>query len=325
MFHSLVINWPMPHTLMVPLSATMESLLRCVEQNVLGAKMGAVTNVAVSLAAACTAINMIGIGSKYLKGMQFDWWQFIRPLFIFFLVCNFSTLVLGPIRGIAGVYNTRLAESVGTSTESFKTMFRERAEQMCHEQFGRDDDIATWEVEQDDNWFVRTCKQIGNKVTKSFFDINEKMNLGAATVVSGILFFFMNMSVSVMIIIASIYLTVMALIGPFTFALSILSAYPGGIKLWVERYIQYTLWQPLLYIVMYLGTEIMVQGNQSTTWGGFWTWCFMVVAIFTAIKQVPAFASFVIESAGTEALANQMSGLGGQILQKASSAAMIIR
>ena len=78
-------------------------------------------------------------------------------------------------------------------------------------------------------------------------------------------------------------------------------------------------------MVMYIGTEIMVQGNQTATWGGFWAWCFMIVAIFTAIKQVPAFASFIIESAGTEALANQMSGIGGQVLQRASSAAMILR
>ena len=311
--------------LIPPLAATMESLLRAVEQNVLGAKMGAVTGVAVSLAAACTAINMIGIGSKYLKGAQFDWWLFIRPLLIFFLVCNFPTLVLGPIRGIAGVYNTRLAESVGASTESFKAVFRERAEQMCREQFGQDDETDTWAVEDEDNWLVRSVKKVGNKITKGFYGINEKMNLGAAAILSGILFFLMNLSVSVMIIIATLYLTIMALIGPFTFALSILSAYPGGIKLWVERYIQYTLWQPLLYIVMYLGTEIMIQGNQSATLGGFWAWCFMVVAIFTAIKQVPAFASFIIESAGTEALANQMSGIGGQLLQKTSSASMIIR
>jgi hypothetical protein len=303
----------------------MESMLNAVEKGVLSDKLGAVSSVAVSLAAACTAITLIGIGSKYLKGLQFDWWQFVRPLLIFLLVCNFSTLVLGPIRGIAGVYNTRLAAAVGTSTESFKAVFREKAEAMCHQEFGRDDDVESYEVKEDDNWFVRTAKKIGNKITRSFFNINESMNLGAATVISGILFFFMNLSVSVMIIIARLYLIVMALIGPFTFAISILTAYPGGIKPWVERYIQYTLWQPLLYMVMHIGTEIMVQGNQTATWGGFWAWCFMIVAIFTAIKQVPAFASFIIESAGTEALANQMSGIGGQVLQRASSAAMILR
>ncbi len=315
----------MYHSLILPLAATMESMLNAVEKGVLSDKLGAVSSVAVSLAAACTAITLIGIGSKYLKGLQFDWWQFVRPLLIFLLVCNFSTLVLGPIRGIAGVYNTRLAAAVGTSTESFKAVFREKAEAMCHQEFGRDDDVESYDVKEDDNWFVRTAKKIGNKITRSFFNINESMNLGAATVISGILFFFMNLSVSVMIIIARLYLIVMALIGPFTFAISILIAYPGGIKLWVERYIQYTLWQPLLYMVMYIGTEIMVQGNQTATWGGFWAWCFMIVAIFTAIKQVPAFASFIIESAGTEALANQMSGIGGQVLQRASSAAMILR
>ena len=315
----------MLNSLTIILAASMESILNAVEKGVLTDKLGSVTSVAISLAAACTAISLIGIGSKFMKGVQFDWWQFVRPILIFFLVCNFSTLVLGPIRGIAGVYNTRLAAAVGTSTESFKAVFREKAEAMCHQEFGRDEDTDSYEVKEDDNWFVRTAKKIGNKITRSFFGINEAMNLGAATVVSGILFFFMNLSVSVMIIIARLYLIVMALIGPFTFAISILTAYPGGIKLWVERYIQYTLWQPLLYMVMYIGTEIMVQGNQTATWGGFWAWCFMIVAIFTAIKQVPAFASFIIESAGTEALASQMSGIGGQVLQRASSAAMILR
>lgn len=315
----------MLNSLTIILAASMESILNAIEKGVLTDKLGSVTSVAISLAAGCTAISLIGIGSKFMKGVQFDWWQFVRPILIFFLVCNFSTLVLGPIRGIAGVYNTRLAAAVGTSTESFKAVFREKAEAMCHQEFGRDEDTDSYEVKDDDNWFVRTAKKIGNKITRSFFGINEAMNLGAATIISGILFFFMNLSVSVMIIIARLYLIVMALIGPFTFAISILTAYPGGIKLWVERYIQYTLWQPLLYMVMYIGTEIMVQGNQTATWGGFWAWCFMIVAIFTAIKQVPAFASFIIESAGTEALASQMSGIGGQVLQRASSAAMILR
>ena len=313
------------HSLILPLAATMESLLTGIEQDVLGAKMGAVTGVAISLAAACTAISMIGIGSKYLKGLQFDWWQFIRPLLIFFLVCNFSTLVLGPVRGIAGVYNTRLAAAVGTSTESFKAVFRERATEMCRQEFGQDTDSDRYEVREDDSRALRFLKKAANKLTKSFFNISEKANLGAATILSGLMFFFLNLSVSVMVIIAHLYLIVMALIGPFTFAISILTVYPGGIKLWVERYIQYTLWQPLLYTVMYLGTQIMIQGNQAATWGGFWAWCFMCIAIFTMIKQVPAIASFVIESAGTEALANQMSGIGGQLLQKASSASMIIR
>ena len=108
----------MSHSLTIPLTATMESLLRTIEQNVLEAKLGAVTGVAISLAAACCAISMIGIGSKYLKGLEFDWWQFVRPLLIFVLVCNFSTLVLGPIRGIAGVLYSWHTSAVRSSLPS---------------------------------------------------------------------------------------------------------------------------------------------------------------------------------------------------------------
>ena len=315
----------MYHSLILPLTATMESLLRELERSVLETKLDAVTGVAVSLAAACCAISLIGIGSKYLKGMQFDWWQFVRPILIFILVCNFSTFVLGPVRGIAGVYNVRMAEAVGASTEEFKALFREQATQMCRQEFGQDEDVETFETKEDDGSVIRFLKKVGNKMTKSFFKINEKMNLGSAVILSGVMFFFLNMSLSVMVIIANFYLIIMALIGPFTFALSILTTYTNGIKLWVERYIQYTFWQPLLYTFMYIGTQIMILGNQNASWGGFWAWCFMCIAIFTVIKQVPGIASLIIESAGTEALANQLSGLGGQLLQKASSASMIIR
>ena len=300
----------------------MESLLRDLETSVLESRLGPITDVAASLAAACCAISLIGIGAKFLKGTEFDWWGFVRPIILFLLVCNFSTLVLSPIRGVIGVYNVQLAEAVGASTEEFKTLFREQATQMCHAEFGTDGD--SFEAGEDDGGVVRFLKKVGNKLTRSFYRINEKMNLNAAVILSGVLFFFLNMSVSVMVIIANLYLVIMALIGPFTFAISILTTYRGGIKLWVERYIQYTFWQPLLYIFMYVGTQVMILGNQNASWGGFWSWCFMCAAIFIAIRQVPAIASFIIESSGTEALANQMSGLGGQLLQKASSAANII-
>ncbi len=307
-----------------PLAMSMESLLIDIEKNILGSQLSGITDIAVSLAAVCTAISLIGVGSHYLKGEQFDRWKFVRPLLIFFIVWNFSSVVLSPIRGIAGVYNTKLASVTGSSIDEFKEIYKVKAKEMCHENFGVDDSDLLKENDSD-GWLMKKLKGIGNKVITGFFGLNEKINYGASTIVSGVLFFFINMYTSVMVIIAHMFLIIMALIGPFTFAISILTAYPNGIKMWIERYIQYTLWQPLLYMVMYIGTEIMVQGNQAVSWGGFWTWIFMCVAIFTMIKQVPGIASFVIESAGTEALANQMSGIGGQVLQKASSAAMIIR
>ncbi len=305
------------------MAATMESLLLDIERNLLTSKLSMLSDTGVSLAAACTAISLIGTGAHFLKGHEFDWWKFFRPLVIFFLVWNFSSLVLNPLRGLTGFFNTELVEVVGGSVDEFKQLFKEKAEEMCHEQFGMDGEI--WPEESGDNWFQRNLKRIGNYIMKGFYDINEKINLGASQLVSGIFFFFINLWVSVMIIISHIYLIFMALIGPTVFALAIINAFPKGLKLWVEKYIQYTLWQPILYIIMAIGTEILIQGNQAATWGGFWTWLFMSISIFVVIKQTPALASFVIEGTGAESLANQMSGIGGQVLQKASSTAMILR
>ena len=302
--------------LLLPLGATMETLLTDLERTILETKLAAVTGVATSLAAACCAIALVGIGARYLSGMQFDLWQFARPIVIFLLVSNFSTLVLGPIRGIAGVYNVRMAEAVGASTEEFKALFRERATQMCQEEFGGGEELT----EDGDGWSaLRFLRRVGSRVTRSFYRINARINLSSAIVLSGVMFFLLNMLLSVMVIVANLYLIIMALIGPFTFALSILTSYSSGIKLWIERYIQFTFWQPLLYTFMYIGTQVMILGNQNVSWGGFWTWCFMCAAIFTIIRQVPGIASLIIESAGTEALARELSGTGGQLLRKASS------
>ncbi len=302
----------------------MESLLMDIEKNILEDQLSGITDIAVSLAAVCVSINLIMVGARYLQGHQFNYWKLIKPLMIFFVVWNFSTVVLGPVRSIAGVYNTKMAALTGSSVDEFKAIYNERAEELCEREFGFDGEDR-WKASKDDGWLVRNLKNIGNKIIGGFYGLNKSINLGAGQIISGIMFFFINLSASVMVIIAQMFLIIMALIGPFTFAIAILSAYPNGIKMWIERYIQYTLWQPLLYMVMYIGTEIMIQGNQAISWGGFWTWIFMCFAIFTMIKQVPAIASFVIESAGTEALANQMSGIGGQALQKASSVAMILR
>lgn len=300
--------------------ASMESILLGVEQAVLSGRLAPVTGVAVSLAAALTAISIIGVGAKYLRGKEFDPWLFARPILVFFLVCNFSSLVLGPVRAVAGVYNTRLAAAVGGSTETFKALFRERTEQMCLASLGPDGTEEEEDEGGEGGWLARTARRLATKVTRSFYRINARANLGAATLVSGVLFFLMDLSVSVMVIVAQVCLTVMALIGPYTFAISILTPFTGGIKLWVERYVQFTLWQPLLHTVMYIGTEVLIQGNRTVTWGGFWTWCFMIVAIFMAIRQVPSFASFIIESAGTEALADKLAGGSRSAIGKAGGA-----
>ena len=308
----------------LPLASTggMQYILSEVEHGVLSGKLGAVTSVGVSLAAFCTAIALIKLSSDFLKGTDFDWWQFVRPLLIFIIVCNFSTIVVGPLRQISSIYNTRLTKSVGESADTFKAEFKKMCEQAQWNTIMPQEDVVESES-NGGNAISRWFKGIGDKITRMTFKLQANINLGAGKILAGIMFFLLDIYTSVFVIIARVYLIIMALIGPFTFAISILPSYPGGIKLWVERYIQYTLWEPLLSIAMYIMLQIMVTATftAATDVGGVATVIFLMVAVFVIVKQVPTIASFIIESMGTAGLANEMAGTG---MSAGKKAAMIV-
>lgn len=308
----------------LPLASTggMQYILSEVEHGVLSGKLGAVTSVGVSLAAFCTAIALIKLSSDFLKGTHFDWWQFVRPLLIFIIVCNFSTIVVGPLRQISSIYNTRLTKSVGESADTFKAEFKKMCEQAQWNTIMPQEDVVESES-NGGNAISRWFKGIGDKITRMTFKLQANINLGAGKILAGIMFFLLDIYTSVFVIIARVYLIIMALIGPFTFAISILPSYPGGIKLWVERYIQYTLWEPLLSIAMYIMLQIMVTATftAATDVGGVATVIFLMVAVFVIVKQVPTIASFIIESMGTAGLANEMAGTG---MSAGKKAAMIV-
>ena len=307
----------------LPLSTSgMQQILSEVERGVLGGKLGAVTGVGISLAAFCVAISLIKLSSEFLKGTHFDWWQFVRPLLIFVIVCNFSTVVVGPLRSISSIYNTRLTKVVGESADTFKAEFRKMCEQAQWDSIMPEEDVKSSEGDGK-NAISRWIKGVGEKLTRVIFKIQTNINLGAGKILAGIMFFLLDIYTSVFVIIARVYLILMALIGPFTFAISILPSYPGGIKLWVERYIQYTLWEPLLSIAMYIMLQIMVTATftAATDVGGVATVIFLMVAVFVIVKQVPTIASFIIESMGTAGLANEMAGTG---MSAGKKAAMIV-
>ena len=308
----------------LPLASTggMQYILSEVEHGVLSGKLGAVTSVGISLAAFCTAISLIKLSSDFLKGTHFDWWQFVRPLLIFIIVCNFSTVVVGPLRQISSIYNTRLTKAVGESADTFKAEFKKMCEQAQWNTIMPQEDVVESESNEG-NAISRWFKGIGDKITRMTFKLQANINLGAGKILAGIMFFLLDIYTSVFVIIARVYLIIMALIGPFTFAISILPSYPGGIKLWVERYIQYTLWEPLLSIAMYIMLQIMVTATftAATDVGGVATVIFLMVAVFVIVKQVPTIASFIIESMGTAGLANEMAGTG---MSAGKKAAMIV-
>ncbi len=307
----------------------MDQMLMDLEKTMFREQLGGIINASISLAAFCVCLSMIGIGVQYLRGGQFDIMQFARPLVIFIFVANFSGFVLGPLRSATGIFNAKLSEWTGDSISDFKGIYKDEMERV------KDSNIASLDskqwidtYEEEEETFIGKAKTFLNKTVSGFFKLNEIAYSSVAGAICGLLYFLMNIFVSIMTITSRLFLILMGLIGPYTFALAIMPSFSNGIKLWVERYIQYTLWQPLLYIVMFIAANVLAMSASFTgdaITGPFWTWVFLILAIFALIKSVPTIASHIIEGQGTEQLANAVSGSGGQALQKASSAAMIIK
>lgn len=307
----------------LPLTNGMQQILSEVEHGVLDGKLGPVTSVGISLAAFCAAFSLIKNSSGFLKGSHFDWWGFVRPIVIFLIVCNFSTIVVGPLRRISNIYNVRLTKVVGESSDTFKSEFKKMCEEASWTTIIPQEDVTAAEG-SGGNFFTKWIRGVGDKLTRMTFKINASVNLASGKIIAGIMFFLLNIYTSVFVIIARVYLVLMALIGPFTFAISILPSYHGGIKLWVERYIQYTLWEPLLSIAMYIMLQVMIAATftAATDVGGVATVIFLMIAVFVIVKQVPTIASFIIESTGTAGLANQMAGTG---MDAGKKTAMILK
>lgn len=285
-------------------------------------KLGAVTSVGISLAAFCVCVSMISIIRDYLGKSEFHWWHFLRPLIIFLLVCNFGTLVVRPLDAICGVYNGRLSSAVGGSMDEFQRTFREVSESVAREADRMFQDRTEEIAMSDKSWFQKKVETVALSVRKWVSKQTGAVTVTLATVVLGLVFIIFKIMCAVMVIMASLYLVIMALVGPFTFALSILPAYRNGIKLWVERYIQYSLWIPLTHICCYLCTALaridigVTLGDGTLNGVNNIGYCFtsllLLVLSFKMIRQVPGVASYIIESGSHETLSRDMlQGLGG--------------
>lgn len=116
-------------------------------------------------------------------------------------------------------------------------------------------------------------------------------------------------------IFAAVFICVLSILGPLTFAISIFSPFSGGIKLWIERFAEFSLWCPianLLVAINYRLSNIILQVISDSTAG-----CSVLASDTATIMQLltiilifmtPKIASWVIETAGGS---NVMSGIIG--------------
>lgn len=109
-----------------------------------------------------------------------------------------------------------------------------------------------------------------------------------------------------------VLLTILTLLGPFAFALSIFQPYRSSATSWIARYISISLWIPIGQIVMFVSYKLldMVAGMELSAGATepLLTVCAIIVSIM-CIRQVPTMTSYVVESAGSGGAENG-TGIG---------------
>ena len=98
-----------------------------------------------------------------------------------------------------------------------------------------------------------------------------------------------------------IVLTLLTLLGPFTFALSILPGFSRSISAWIARYIQVALWIPIGQLMMFINYQLLGRITELTAQYNFGAKYVFIVVLFVCIwnvSKVPQIATYVVESSG---------------------------
>lgn len=273
----------------------------------INSKLSGFGNVAVILAATMCAFSVLKVAYDYIQGnTQSNYWQVLRPLVVLLLVCQFNTIVLRPFTGLVNVFTREVAAGAGRVDASYWDKMGQNNLTMIaagKRTINDDYEKEMKELQEDKSFFGKLFFKIRvwlKKVLRHFLNCST-MTLG--TVIGGILMLIAKVLLFVQQMLSALYLTIMALIGPFVFALSILPGFEGGIKSWVSRYIQVALWVPVGYLIMSLNLSLGTTFANAAAAAGAtlaqeWLMIANEIVVIVSIAAVPKICQWFIESTG---------------------------
>lgn len=309
------------------------STLNGLHDMVVGGGLSSVTAAAIGLAAFCVCISLIKITNDYINGSSFKTWQLYKPIVMFILVAGFPKLVYYPVKSVCGAYNSSLSRAVSNAQGDYITRFQEEQKRAAKALEMLDDDTigsagsGNGEAKADRKWYDLAGKAedgltsllVGavNGIKRSIcilldLPVDKTSWWGIATFLFFIVFLFFG---QVMIITAHLNMILLAIIGPFVFAIGILPWFPKGPAIWIEKFIQFSFWHPLVYICNFVIVKLMaVMSVSSAGYGGVIVSFICMVVGFSLIKQVPVLAGWIIEGTSGEFLGNGAASQAGSMV-----------
>lgn len=305
------------------------STLQDIRADIIGSKLAVMSSVASLLAALLCAFQLIKISHDYIEGQGVTLGVLLRPLIITFVVCQFNTFVAGPISGMCNIFTNSITKSMGDQEVQFVSLMGRLVDQ--HKSSAAadvvehiDEERAEMDADGGDKqpvskWdnFITSLKTWGGSLVSAIFRVNMSPSEIATALVADILAAIGVLLVKIFSFGLKIYsfvvLIILTLLGPFAFALAILPPFASAMGAWIGRFINVSLWIPIaqmvnfifFYIINALGDQ-MIAGHDM---GISWTLITICGVCLLCITGVPKIANYVIESAGSGGLHDNINNM----------------
>ena len=298
-----------------------------------------------------------------VSGRQVADFKPIRFIVVGFIVMSFNTFVLKPIdwvsttvaeglgeywneawneSDILGAFADRNDERVKRFTENVTAIFGmdgqltsgsggTTTEQMVADITDRIENMAAEPEEEVSfkgflNWIKEFFQSVGGALASLFDILTNVIDLGVMGVLGFIVSIIAQLTGIILCIFSGLYLTMIGLIGPFVFALSIIPGFESGIIAWISRYIQVSFWYPLTMLAGSLSTlfhsayfsaggdvsSVVVPGITSNVSGSL----ILIIADFCVIAlyfSIPSLSKWIINSSGADGVDHRAVIMGQSV------------
>lgn len=192
----------------------------------------------------CGLAALFYIGFKvwgnYSRGESIEIYPLLRPFVIGLLCANFNVVVVGGLRGLADPvceYFQGLEENSNELTT--KAEFKKKVDQ-CRQKVA-DLEAKRDKSEEDASIWDSIGKWI-KSVWQKFWDL---VFIGLAWLIGLIADLFAALTKFVLIFTRCFSLSILCLLGPIVFAISIFPGYKQGLSQWIARFVCIYMWMPL--------------------------------------------------------------------------------
>lgn len=326
-----------------PLIGKMEVMRR----TIIDGKLAAFGSVAAMAAGLLCAVALLKLSHDYLQGQGITLWQVLRPIVLLLLCCNFNSFVVRPIHSICNIFTRGMCNQVNLSAaayakalgDSYKiavassltatvSNFEEAQANSAERQASVTEENTPSKAARFwagvKNFFLGAGDYIV-AAGKSVVGGIERLTVSKLLiVVESILLLVMKAVLMGQQIYAYIQLVIIALVGPFVFALAIIPSFSHSISSWIARYIQIAFWIPVGQLIMFINYKMLLICNDFAMdydLGGKLASIVALIVAILSVKSVPTIASYIIESAGTGGAEHSVTGSFSSIGSAAVGAA----